>query len=551
MPVTLPQPIARLEILRTARRNAADYFAPLLHDSNDVLRTGAWCAVLERDEVSYAQYPEIIALCRLPGIRQRAIRHFLTWWDYEWARQALAVSPEPAEELETAALEAELAADVEAQIAAQIALYRATGRPEIVGGLVTLSEQAGGWRRALGPAVDAVVLNPHDPMPLLQLMELLQRARQIELIEPVVALLAETGLHPAVGLLHDSGAKLLKGNAGGCLKGLERLSAIRMSRPDAAGKVRAVAAQLVAEALEKLGDYRKAYAAYAELNKIDQGKPFDLKEFGATIEGNNKLVVPQLPPDPRTETFVMTGFPRSGTTLLENALASHPLIETFEEVPTSTSMQLYLDLTLPNVSEGDDMTPIYLRTRERYYAEIDRLHHKAAARVLIDKMPMRSAEAVFLKRLFPDKRFIFSIRHPFDVVLSCFKQQFARNTAMEHFRTFEGAVKLYDFTMTQWFGVHTMDDPLVHYLKYDELVTSFEETMRETLTFLGVEWDDAVTGFAAGAETRAARTPSYQKVRQGLSIGIQTQWRNYGFLFQTPEARPLFKWAEYFGYGTT
>jgi hypothetical protein len=59
-----------------------------------------------------------------------------------------------------------------------------------------------------------------------------------------------------------------------------------------------------------------------------------------------------------------------------------------------------------------------------------------------------------------------------------------------------------------------------------------------------------VLGFAKAAESRSTRTPSYQKVRQGLTIGVQTQWRNYGFLFQSPEAKPLFKWAEFFGYPT-
>jgi hypothetical protein len=133
-------------------------------------------------------------------------------------------------------------------------------------------------------------------------------------------------------------------------------------------------------------------------------------------------------------------------------------------------------------------------------------------------------------------------------VLSCFKQSFVRNVAMEHFRTFEGAVKLYDFTMSQWFAVHSMDDPKVHYLRYDDLVTRFEESMRGVLNFLGLEWEPSVLDFATLAETRGAKTPSYQKVRQGLSIGVQSSWRNYGFLFQTDAAKPLRKWVEHFGY---
>jgi hypothetical protein len=73
---------------------------------------------------------------------------------------------------------------------------------------------------------------------------------------------------------------------------------------------------------------------------------------------------------------------------------------------------------------------------------------------------------------------------------------------------------------------------------------------RGVLDFLGVPWSDAVRDFSKTAENRAAKTPSYQKVRQGLSIGIQTQWRNYRFAFESDAAKPLAKWAEFFGYET-
>ena len=155
-----------------------------------------------------------------------------------------------------------------------------------------------------------------------------------------------------------------------------------------------------------------------------------------------------------------------------------------------------------------------------------------------------------MSRLFPDKRYIFSIRHPYDVVLSCFRHRFSRNIAMQQFDTFEGAVRLYDFSMSEWFAVHGLDDPRVHYLRYDDLVTSFEPSVRGVLDFLGAEWDPAVLGFAELADKRYARTPSYQKVRQGLTIGVQSSWRNYGFLFNAPAAKPLTKWAEFFGYPT-
>ena len=59
---------------------------------------------------------------------------------------------------------------------------------------------------------------------------------------------------------------------------------------------------------------------------------------------------------------------------------------------------------------------------------------------------------------------------------------------------------------------------------------------------------DAISDFATAAEARARKTPSYQKVRQGIKIGVQTYWRDYRFVFDTDLAKPLRKWVELFGY---
>jgi hypothetical protein len=102
--------------------------------------------------------------------------------------------------------------------------------------------------------------------------------------------------------------------------------------------------------------------------------------------------------------------------------------------------------------------------------------------------------------------------------------------------------------MSEWFAHHTLDDANVCYVRYDELVTNFEPVTRRVLDFLGVEWNESVRDLSAAADNRPAKPPSYQKVRQGLSIGVQTQRQNYGFAFQSEAAKPLRKWAEFFGY---
>lgn len=547
---TLPSELAALSHLGKSRLPAADYYAPLLDSEDEVVRVGAWSSLLDRQEVPYALYPRLVDLSRYGAIQLRAFRFLEANWEHDLAAQVMAQSASTEAAALSQIMRAELAFDDAAAVDAHRQRYLAIGRMDALIAMTGKAELAGGWRDALPLAVQMLLVYPHDPMAAKTLLQYLQSAKQRDLLVAALAVLESSGLHPYLVQLYRASAKLMGGDPKGALAQLQSLSGQRPVRADVMSRVRFLPYQVAAESHEKVGNYRKAYEAYVELNKADDGPPIKLTDFGDVMRAAGALDVPPLPPDPRVSTFMMTGFPRSGTTLLENALAMHPSIETFEEIPSRSSMQLYLDHALPLATTEPDRVGVFVESRRRYYDEMDRRQKKRDASILVDKMPLRSAEARFLVKAFPDKRYIFSIRHPFDVVLSCFKQYFSRNIAMEHFRSFDTAVKLYDFTMTEWFAAFTMDDPRVHYLRYDTLVENFEPSVRDALTFLGAEWDDSILDFAAGASTRGARTPSYQKVRQGLSIGVQSSWRNYGFLFQSPEAKPLHRWAEFFGYPT-
>jgi tetratricopeptide (TPR) repeat protein len=542
--------LAELSIIGSARRKAADYYAPLLDSDDEILKVGAWCALLDREEVSVKQYSEVIALSSYGAIQRRAFRFFQANWEHDLAANVAAIEASSEAEAQALAMQADLDCDAAAAVEAHRRRFLATGRLDALIAMVMKEEQAAGWRPALSLAEKVLVLSPHDPMAANLVLHLLYGARQADMLEVVVNLIVANTLHPFVATLYAAAIHHLRGKPQECLMMLGRLGKMRPPRADVLMRTRPLALQLSAEATEALGDYRKAYAAYAELNKLSDGAPIDLDAYQNVILTAAARQVPPLPPDLHSNHVVMTGFPRSGTTLLENALAAHPAIESFEEIPSNASMELYLGRALLEAKNGAEEVEVYLKGRERYYDQVFRRARKPGAELFVDKLPMRSAEADFMAKMFPDKRYIFSIRHPFDVVLSCFKQHFDRNIAMEHFRSFEGAVKLYDFTMKQWFGSFGMDDPRIHYVRYDTLVTAFEPTLRDTLGFLGVRWDDAVLDFANAADSRSARTPSYQKVRQGLTLGVQSAWRNYGFLFQSEAAKPLFHWAEFFGYPT-
>lgn len=545
-----PDYLAGLKLIEAARRPAPDYFAPLTTSDSDVLRVGAWCALLDREMVSFDQYADVVAHCTFGAVRSRAFRFFEANWDHGFAERAAATGAAGEAEADLLAMRAELECNDSLAVEAQRLRYLANGRLDILVARAEAQERAGGWASAVPLAVEALLINPHEPSMAHLLLRLLYEGRDTEGLDFVVEQLERTGLHPFIAMLYSAASCLSHNDPQTCLDRLDTLAKTQKTRADVAARALPVALQLHAEASETLGNYRDAYAAYRDLNAIETGKTFPLDAFKSAMLSAAALDVPDLPPDVRTNHFVMTGFPRSGTTLLENALDAHPAIETFEELPSRAAMQVYLDRALPKVRNSAAAERVYLTAREKYYGEADRRRHKPAARVLIDKLPMRSAEAGFLKKLFPERKYIFSIRHPFDVVLSCFKQNFGRNVATEHFRRFDSAVGLYDFTMQQWFGSFSMDDPHVHYLRYDDLVTDFDNRMRGVLEFVGLDWDEHIRDFATLADARSGRTPSYQKVRQGLTIGVQSSWRNYEFLFQSADAKPLYRWAEFFGYPT-
>ena len=539
------QPLAALNVVQ---RGGAGYYRELRNSSDTYLAAGAWCAILDANLMTLPLEPEVLRQCHHAGVRSRAFRYFESVYEHDSARIAASTPAESATELEQRGMLAALDHNPAAEAEAAAGLYLASGDITHLRVASEKAEAAGGWRPSLEWALRAVVIAPLNTIPIQRLFMVLESSAQPDLIEEAAQVFISRNIHLQVAQIFLAGGALMRGDAKGVLSRLKpfddaKIVATPVLKPYL-GAVRALRAQ----AEDKLGDYRKAYEAYVGLNAAEKSPDYNAADFYKGVQIRSKLAIPTLPPSPHNNVVQMLGFPRSGTTLLENVLASHPDIETFEE---TSALVVAIDrierVALGKVTD-EPVETTFSAARDRYYSELDLLRKKPEATVLIDKMPIRTADADLAARLFPEWRYIFSIRHPFDVVLSCFKQRFSPNPAMENFRTIDDSARLYDFAMTEWFRHHTMDDPAVHYVRYDELVTNFEPVTRGVLDFLGVPWSDAVRDFSKTAENRAAKTPSYQKVRQGLSIGVQSAWRNYGFVFQSPAAKPLHKWAEFFGY---
>ena len=246
-------------------------------------------------------------------------------------------------------------------------------------------------------------------------------------------------------------------------------------------------------------------------------------------------------------TFLL-GFARSGTTLLEQILASHPAIFAFEERPTLYDTEIEFSYSPGGVSRlaaihGADLDAY----RAAYWRQVRNFGGAPDGNVFIDKYPMNSQHAPLIRKLFPDAKILFALRDPRDVVLSCFRRNFLLNIAMYEFTSLERAARYYDAVMS---GMTLYRERLnfdLHVVRYEALVDDFEGEVRKVCSFLGIEWTEAMKNFADTAKSRPVRTPSAPQVARGLYRDGMQQWRKYAR--QLESVRDILApWVEKFGY---
>ncbi len=532
--------VERLWTLDKLNLGPVGYFTALTNDSDEILAVGAANVLLDQSVAPETVWDRIVDLSKHQSVQLRAFDFFVSNFEYERARAVLETPLRPSDHLIKRQLAATFEVDALEMIDIEIERFYRTGEVGPIASAASAAEATGGWRRALPLIVDLMLINPQNAGWPMRFGRALREANRFDLLQRFCDIVDKIEIFPNISLVFRAAIAVKSGSAKDGLKLLERVDLRKV--PDSEVTVAAMKAEL----FEKLGRIDDAYGAYLRQNKLLRPKDFKPGAFADRVRAKGAVKLAPLPPDERTNHYVMLGFPRSGTTLLENALAAHPRIETFEEIPSFGAIN---HLFRPAHIEGKPLDPDFAaKARTRYYREIDRRKKKAGADIFVDKLPIISAEAKFLRKLFSEKRYIFSIRHPYDVVLSCFKQAFGSNIAMDNFTTFEDSCRVYDFAMGEWFSQFSLDSPEVCYVRYDRLVTDLKGEVSRVLAFLGAQWDEDVLHFAERAGEREVKTPSYAKVRAGLSIGVQSSWRKYAFLFKTKEARLLDRWVEHFGY---
>ncbi len=327
----------------------------------------------------------------------------------------------------------------------------------------------------------------------------------------------------------------------------------------------------LAELYDRTDRYDAAFASMArakagEANDV-KALAYDKDELPLRVGILNDLFTPNLARRPGAAPLAkapvfLVGFPRSGTTLLDQILSSHPKIRVADEEPAVDKMARDIvdayAASFPRRKQGNaghpalaalaDLTLEDVQAmRKRFFAE-----HGAWTEnwdgVFIDKLPLNIIHAGLIGRTFPGTKFILALRHPCDAVLSCYLRRFDLNTAMVQFFSLEDAAQFYDAVFRLWEHYNSVLKLDVHAIHYEDVVSDFRPAVGPLLDFLGLAWDDAVLEYDRTAREKAhISTPSYHQVTQKIYTRASGRWLRYRKHME-PVLPILAPWVNKFGY---
>ena len=293
----------------------------------------------------------------------------------------------------------------------------------------------------------------------------------------------------------------------------------------------------VGKMMEDVGRHDDSFAAYAEGNRAkhaitpwDEAAHLDLQRRIMATFSRERLarhVVPQTAEGP-TPVFIL-GMPRSGTSLLEQVLATLPGVHGAGEIT-------WLAETLQSAhSDGEEGAFRFPETLESWSDDalqrlgrryIDRIHDLAPqATHVVDKLPANFTHIGLIHLMFPNARIVHAMRDPMDSCFSCYSRLFSGNNLGYTYNL--GAVARY------WVSYHQL---MQHWhqalppgrildVSYEAMVSDFENQARRVVAYLGLPWDDRCLGFHDNR--RVVKTASVAQVRRPIYKTSVARWKPY------------------------
>ena len=331
---------------------------------------------------------------------------------------------------------------------------------------------------------------------------------------------------------------------------------------------RSFAHSLLADARHRQRDHAAAFAHYQAANadfaaihaedtagQLDQTSFIEglIAGFAATPDAAWHEAPGVQPGHAAQRHIFLLGYPRSGTTLVENILASLPGVAALEERPTFAAADMdhiagsHADIVAGLARFAGYGGAQLDHYRRAYWDNVIASGVPTGAPAFVDMDPMKGTRLPFIARMFPDARILMMRRDPRDVVWSCFKTSFAMSSQTLEYTTLERTARHYDALMRLTEAALARLPLAIHIVDYHRLVRDFDAETEAMCAFAGLEWSEAVRSFDRTSKARGVSTASVAQVGRGLYDGTR-QWEPYAEYLE-PVMPILAPWIAKFGYG--
>ena len=287
------------------------------------------------------------------------------------------------------------------------------------------------------------------------------------------------------------------------------------------------------EAFAALTEAHRSQVAYVQTalgkNPADESATISLTKHGTARDDRARWSDQDAPPQADSPVFIV-GFPRSGTTLLEQTLDAHPQLVSMDEQPflrraadRVNSFALQCPAELGHLS-ADQLRMI----RAEYWQRVEKKIQLRAGQRLVDKNPFNLLRLPLIRRLFPNAQTVLIIRHPCDVLFSCFAQHFRAPDLAMLCRDLPTLAHGYRLSFDYWYEQAPLLQAATYELQYEKFVVDFPAEVRRLAEFLGLPWDDSMLAPADHARSKGyISTPSYSQVIEPVSNKPVGRWKNY------------------------
>lgn len=319
-----------------------------------------------------------------------------------------------------------------------------------------------------------------------------------------------------------------------------------LKTPEAAGAVSYLDQR--GTVFDKLGRYDEAFRDFTTANeticrtkKVDYDREHvskqinDLKLFftRANMAQLPRPVIDEAAENGRAQPIFIIGFPRSGTTLVEQILGAHPMITAGDELPFIWRLTRILQGTLKSRDKYPECLAVLKKTgqqemlnklRSYYLVNVEsRAIADPGSHYFTDKMPLNETNLGLINLLFPEAPIVHLIRHPLDVVLSTFFTDLTHG----NFCSYKLETAAFHYRLIFDLLEHYRANLQMRYLpvRYEEVVQEPEMNVRRLLEFIGEPYDERCLQFHKSH--RVARTASYAQVTEKMHTRSVYRFRNY------------------------